>query len=137
MKIICDTREQAPYAFTGQKYAGTVVEAGTLQTGDYSLAGLTDHIALERKSLSDLTGTLTRGRERFQRECERGRGLDYFGLVSAIALKCGQCKGSPLAAAACTDDTCPLSRFGPGCIFELPTLLEQYQAQTSQQGEMH
>lgn len=58
-------------------------------------------------------------------------------LYSAIALKCGQCKGSPLAAAACTDDTCPLSRFGPGCIFELPTLLEQYQAQTSQQGEAH
>lgn len=58
-------------------------------------------------------------------------------LYSAIALKCGQCKGSPLAAAACTDDTCPLSRFGPGCIFELPTLLEQYQAQTSQHGGMH
>lgn len=58
-------------------------------------------------------------------------------LYSAIALKCGQCKGSPLAAAACTDDTCPLSRFGPGCIFELPTLLEQCQAQTPQRGEVH
>lgn len=87
MKIICDTREQAPYAFAGQKYAGTVVEAATLQTGDYSLAGLTDHIALERKSLADLTGTLTRGRERFQRECERGRGLDYFGLVIEASME--------------------------------------------------
>lgn len=58
-------------------------------------------------------------------------------LYSAIALKCGQCKGSPLAAAACADDTCPLSRFGPGCIFELPTLLEQCQAQTPQRGEVH
>lgn len=81
MRIIQDSREQAPYAFNVPRYAGTVVEVGTLQTGDYSLHGLTDRIALERKSLSDLTGTLTAGRERFKRECERGRGLEYFGLV--------------------------------------------------------
>lgn len=81
MRIIQDSREQAPYAFNATKYAGVTVEVGTLQTGDYSLAGLTDRIALERKSLSDLCGTLTAGRERFQRECERGRGLEYFGLV--------------------------------------------------------
>ena len=81
MKIIQDSREQAPYAFNAPRYAGTVVEVGVLQTGDYSLCGLTDRIALERKSLSDLCGTLTAGRERFKRECERGRGLEYFGLV--------------------------------------------------------
>lgn len=81
MRIIQDSREQAPYAFNAPRYAGTVVEVGTLQTGDYSLHGLTDRIALERKSLSDLCGTLTAGRERFKRECERGRGLEYFGLV--------------------------------------------------------
>ena len=81
MKIIQDSREQAPYAFNAPRYAGTVVEVGTLQTGDYSLHGLTDRIALERKSLSDLCGTLTAGRERFQRECERGQGLEYFGLI--------------------------------------------------------
>ena len=81
MKIIQDSREQAPYAFNAPRYAGTVVEVGTLQTGDYSLHGLTDRIGLERKSLSDLCGTLTAGRERFKRECERGRGLEYFGLV--------------------------------------------------------
>ena len=81
MRIIQDSREQAPYTFNAPKYAGVTVEVGTLQTGDYSLHGLTDRIALERKSLSDLCGTLTTGRERFQRECERGRGLEYFGLV--------------------------------------------------------
>ncbi len=58
-------------------------------------------------------------------------------MYSAIAFKCGQCKGALEAAAACTDDTCPLSRFGPGCIFELPTLLEQYQMQPAQQREVH
>lgn len=81
MRIIQDSREQAPYNFSDPRYAGTVVEVGTLQTGDYSLHGLTDRIALERKSLSDLCGTLTAGRERFKRECERGRGLEYFGLI--------------------------------------------------------
>ena len=81
MRIIQDSREQAPYAFNAPRYAGTVVEVGVLQTGDYSLCGLTDRIAIERKSLSDLCGTLTAGRARFKRECERGRGLQYFGLV--------------------------------------------------------
>ncbi len=78
MKILVDSREQAPYSFAG--YAATV-EAGTLQTGDYSLVGLHDKIALERKSLADLTGTFTAGRERFIRECGRGQGLEYFGLI--------------------------------------------------------
>ena len=81
MKIIQDSREQIPYAFNAPRYAGTVVEVGTLSVGDYSLHGLEDRIAIERKSLADLCGTLTSGRERFRRECERGRGLEYFGLV--------------------------------------------------------
>lgn len=81
MRIIQDSREQTPYTFQHERYSEVVVEVGTLHTGDYSLFGMTDRIAVERKSLSDLCGTLTKGRERFQRECERGRGLDYFGLV--------------------------------------------------------
>nr|WP_294511328.1 ERCC4 domain-containing protein [uncultured Bilophila sp.] len=85
MKILCDTREQAPYTF--DRYQGVAVERASLQTCDYSLAGLHDHIGLERKSLDDLTGTLTKGRERFQRECERGRGLDYFGLIIEASLE--------------------------------------------------
>lgn len=87
MRIIQDSREQAPYAFPASRYADVAVEAGALQTGDYSLYGLTDRIAIERKSLSDLTGTLTSGRDRFQRECERGRGLEYFGLVIEASME--------------------------------------------------
>lgn len=41
MRIIQDSREQAPYAFAASRYAETVVEVGALQTGDYSLHGLT------------------------------------------------------------------------------------------------
>lgn len=47
----------------------------SLQTGDYSLVGLESHIAIERKSLDDLLGSLGTGRDRFERELERMRGL--------------------------------------------------------------
>ena len=87
MKIIVDSREQTPYSFTPPRYEGVTVETAALQTGDYSLAGLQDRIGLERKSLDDLTGTLTKGRERFERECERGRGFDYFGLIIEAGLE--------------------------------------------------
>lgn len=87
MIIICDNREQSPYRFDSIPYDGATVESGTLQTADYSLKGLEDKIGIERKSLDDLAGTLTSGRERFQRECERGKGLEYFGLVIEASME--------------------------------------------------
>lgn len=81
MKIIVDSREQAPFLFAGPRYAGTVVGTGTLATGDYSLAGMENVVAVERKSLDDLVGCLTSGRERFERELVRARGLDSFAVV--------------------------------------------------------
>jgi hypothetical protein len=71
MKILIDSREQLPFTFEREKYAGTVVEVGTLCTGDYSLAGLTDKVVAERKPLSDLVACLGRERERFERELQR------------------------------------------------------------------
>jgi hypothetical protein len=81
MTIIIDTREQAPFAFEHERYAGTIVEPGTLDTGDYSLAGLSDRVAVERKSLPDLVGCLGRERERFERELQRAAALDAFAVV--------------------------------------------------------
>ena len=75
MKIKIDTREQKPYSFTSAS------ETGTLAVGDYSLSGLEDHIAIERKSLDDLIGCLTHDRERFEKELHKARALDYFALV--------------------------------------------------------
>ena len=75
MVILTDTREQRPYTF--QAPTGT----GTLQVGDYSIVGLENHIAIERKELNDLIGCLTTGRERFERELHKGKALDYFALV--------------------------------------------------------
>lgn len=80
MKIITDSREQLPYQFE------TPYERGTLQVGDYSICGLETHVAIERKTLDDLIGCLTTGRERFERELHRGRALDYFCLVIEASL---------------------------------------------------
>lgn len=80
MKILIDTREQSPYRFE------TESETAALPTGDYSLKGGEHLIAIERKTLDDLIGCLTTGRDRFERELYRGRALDYFALVIEASL---------------------------------------------------
>lgn len=80
MKIITDSREQRPYEFENPS------ELGALSIGDYSLAGLENHIAIERKELNDLIGCLTVDRERFEKELSRSRALDYFCLVLECSL---------------------------------------------------
>ena len=77
MKIIIDTREELPYTtFT------VPTERGALYVGDYSIKGLEKHDAIERKELNDLIGCLTKsGRDRFERELCRGKGLDFFAVV--------------------------------------------------------
>ena len=81
MKIIIDTREQAPFTFAGSRYSGVVVERCALDTGDYSLVGLADRVAVERKSLADLVFCLGRERDRFERELQRAAALDAFAVV--------------------------------------------------------
>ena len=44
MMIVIDSREQSPFVFQHEKYAGAIVESGSLDTGDYSLSGLTDRV---------------------------------------------------------------------------------------------
>lgn len=87
--VVADTREQQPYEFAGlradarQGGGPLVIEVrrATLATGDYSLAGFEDRVAVERKSLADLYGTLGRGRERFERELARLNGLETARVV--------------------------------------------------------
>lgn len=69
--VIVDTREQTPFLFGDFEnwIAGTEVRA--LPTADYSVKGMEDLIALERKTLPDAVGSVLHGRERFLRECER------------------------------------------------------------------
>ena len=78
LPIILDTREQNPYTFQGYEATAT---RGTLDTGDYSLKGLEDLVAVERKELADLMGCLTHDRDRFTRELARLRGFEAAALV--------------------------------------------------------
>jgi ERCC4-type nuclease len=79
MRIIVDSREQAPYPFTG--YDATP-EVAALPVGDYSLPGFEDKAAVERKSLEDLIGCLMgSNRDRFERELARGRSYEAFVVV--------------------------------------------------------
>ena len=79
--IVIDSREQAPLAFGGWP----VVVAG-LKTGDYSIQGFEDRVALERKSVSDLLVCVGRERPRFERELVRLAALEYGAIVIEATL---------------------------------------------------
>lgn len=81
MKILVDSREQLCFAFSGPKYPNTTTERATLYIGDYSIPGLDHQVAIERKSLDDLAGSITQGRERFEKELQRSMGLEFFAIV--------------------------------------------------------
>lgn len=74
--VIIDSREQLPYEFSGLvDHAGDSMVVPTvvrgLQSGDYSIDGMEDCIAIERKSLDDLYGSVTWGRDRLEAEIFR------------------------------------------------------------------
>jgi hypothetical protein len=87
--ILIDRREKAPYSFTGfstdiiqgNKPLRVLKRVVDLLSGDYSLAGLQDEIAVERKSLDDLFHTLGQERDRFQRELIRLSSLTFAAVV--------------------------------------------------------
>ena len=78
MRIIRDSREQAPLTFTGYPVE---VAVGALEAGDYSLAGFERRVAVERKSIQDLVGCLTGERPRFERELQRLKAMDAAAVV--------------------------------------------------------
>ena len=80
MKIIIDSREQLPYKFESPS------EVGTIPIGDYSICGLENHIAIERKELNDLIGCLTTSRDRFERALHKAQALDYFAMIIEASL---------------------------------------------------
>jgi DNA excision repair protein ERCC-4 len=75
--LIQDTREQCGY---GPIFDSPYILEG-LAVGDYSIAGLQAHVAIERKSISDLVSSLTHGRDRFEKELARARPYHYFAVV--------------------------------------------------------
>ncbi len=76
--ILIDTREQEPLSFDP---AAAAVELTALPAGDYSLAGLSDRVAVERKSLDDFASTVIHGRARFAVELKKLRDLEAACVV--------------------------------------------------------
>ena len=60
--IVIDTREQRPYSFPCE------IVNRALAAGDYSVAGLEERVAVERKSLHDFVNTVIHEYGRFSRE---------------------------------------------------------------------
>ena len=120
MHILTDTREQEPFPFAGERYASDTVERAALTVGDYSLAGLADRVAVERKSLGDLVQCLGRERERFERELARGAALDAFAVVieaSFLDLARGQYRSKMQPHAACQSVAAFMGRYRVPFIF--------------------
>jgi DNA excision repair protein ERCC-4 len=75
--IAIDNREQRGYSWEGEQ---ETIPA-TLRAGDYSLFGLENRVAVERKSLDDWIGTILRGRERFRRELQLLEQYDFAAVI--------------------------------------------------------
>jgi ERCC4-type nuclease len=76
--IVIDSREQEPYSFD-PRLAATVRRA--LQAGDYSVGGLEDQVAVERKSLDDFVSTVIHRRRRFREEL---RKLSHYRAACVV-----------------------------------------------------
>ena len=87
--VVVDTREQDPYLFldvradarAGNRLLTVPLIMRGLPSGDYSLEGHEVTLAVERKSLADLFGTVGRGRQRFERELAR---LDTMPVAAVV-----------------------------------------------------
>lgn len=97
--VVIDTREQRPADVAPLKSV-----RGTLVTGDYSIKGLEDHIAIERKSLPDLVQSVGRERERFDRVVHRLQAYETKAIVVEATweqLKAGLWRGSVTSSQVC------------------------------------
>jgi ERCC4-type nuclease len=87
--VAIDQREKLPYAFAsivsdaseGRRPVEVATTPAFLPSGDYSIVGHEPAIAIERKSLADLYGTLGQHRDRFERELVRLAGMAWAAVV--------------------------------------------------------
>jgi ERCC4-type nuclease len=97
--VIIDTREQKPVDVSPLKSV-----RGTLVTADYSIKGLEDHVAIERKSKQDLIQSVGRERDRFDRVVHRLQAYETKAIVVEATwedLKAGLWRGSVTSSQVC------------------------------------
>ncbi len=88
--IIRDTREQKGKGWEFRASANCYkMEKKKLDVGDYAIAGLEDVVMVERKTIGDLWGTLSRPEnyKRFLREMDRAKDhkLKYLVIEATLA----------------------------------------------------
>ena len=76
--IIIDTREQEPYSFDSRQAAAV---RRALPAGDYSVEGLEERVAVERKTLDDFVSTVIHSRARFRKELRKLAGYPAACVV--------------------------------------------------------
>lgn len=82
MKIIIDTREQRPLEFKHRFITGCIFRK--IDAGDYAVEfedGYSPPVVFERKSISDLFGTLGDGYKRFKKEIVRAREANVTIII--------------------------------------------------------
>jgi ERCC4-type nuclease len=84
-QIVVDSREQLPFSFSGLGVVVPTVVKG-LPSGDYSIEGMEELIAVERKSAADIVGSVCAGHTRFEREHHRMLNMVENG--GYVALVC-------------------------------------------------
>lgn len=114
-RIAIDTREQAPWSFTGfradaaQGRKPLIIQTvtTTLASGDYSIDGLEAEVSIERKSVADFYGTILAERERFERELTRLQAMcDAGGHAEIVCEGDWFTEGPPLLRGEQSDVAC-------------------------------
>lgn len=85
MNILVDLREKKPWDFRIIREihpeAEFTVERSVLRTGDYSLRGMEESCAIERKSIKDFINTLSQNQYRFYAELSRMNAMTTAVIV--------------------------------------------------------
>lgn len=82
MTIIRDSREKDGSGWNFRASANcNGMEVAKLETGDYSLKGFENIVMIERKTITDLWGSLVQQRDRFMREMERAKAYPIRYLI--------------------------------------------------------
>ena len=86
--VVVDTREQEGFAYSFERFpkwfAG--VERAKLRAGDYSVKGMEQCLAIERKSLADLVNSVIGNRTRFLAQCKCLAAVERRAIVVEASL---------------------------------------------------